>query len=99
MKTTDSHLDRFTEAVERFSSRPAVEEGAKSVSYGELASLVRRIAFALVDTGGLPRVLIHLPQTAAAYASMLAAGLAGGFYTTTNTSAPAERRRGTFEDF
>lgn len=94
-----SYLQRFAEAAARHALRPAVIEGPRTVSYGELDSNARRIARQLVDSQALPRVLIHLPQTAEAFAAMFAVAQAGGFYTTTNVAAPPERRKSTFEAF
>ncbi|HTR59126.1 MAG TPA: AMP-binding protein, partial [Casimicrobiaceae bacterium] len=96
--TKPTYLDRFL-AVAAHTQGPAVVESGRSVDYAEFASLVRRQALSLIDAGAGPKVLIHLPQSAAAYAAMLAVGMSGGFYATTNVAAPVERRRGTFLAF
>jgi D-alanine--poly(phosphoribitol) ligase subunit 1 len=63
-----------------------------SVSYGELCDKVRRFATGL-DVRASPRVLIALPQGTDAYVSMLATGLAGGYYIPLNMSAPMDKIR------
>ena len=94
-----SYLRRFLDAAARHPARPAVVEAHRIVTYDEFASLVRRLALPLVEARALPRVLIHLPQTAMAFAAMFAVAIAGGFYSTTNVAAPHERRRATFVAF
>lgn len=95
----ETYLQRFFRACAENPSRPAIVEPHRTVSYAEFESLARRIGTALVERAALPRVLIHLPQCAEAYAAMFAAAIAGGFYTTTNVSTPPERRRMIFEEF
>jgi D-alanine--poly(phosphoribitol) ligase subunit 1 len=68
----------------------AVESGADRLTYRDLERLVRRYAaaFAVVPA---PCILIALPRGADAYASILAAGLAGGFYAPVNEASPPEK--------
>lgn len=90
-----SHIDpieRFLANVKVRPNQPAVAVKEKVVTYGELADRVFRIAAALADVAPHPRVLIHLPQGADAYAAMLATLLAGGYYAPTNVQAPMERQ-------
>lgn len=94
-----SYLQRLFENAVRSPSHAAVDDDGRITTYAELASLVRRMARALSGGNEPPRVLIHLPQIAEAYAAMFAAAYAGGFYSTTNVVLPPQRRRMTFEAF
>ena len=81
-------VDRFLIQASCDPSAPAVVNDDHRVSYGELERRVRTLA-AIFAARESPRVLIALPSGADAYAAMLAAGLAGGFYTPLNVGAPA----------
>ncbi len=85
------------DAIDCFLSRafqdplhPAVISSSGFVSYGELENRVRRLATGLAAVPG-PRVLIALPQSADAYAAMLATSLVGGYYIPLNLSAPLDK--------
>ncbi|MCX7135377.1 MAG: AMP-binding protein [Proteobacteria bacterium] len=65
----------------------------ETLTYGEFGRLVRRLARALAEFGQHPRVLIHLPQGAYAYAAMFATLLAGGYYSPMNLDAPPARQK------
>jgi D-alanine--poly(phosphoribitol) ligase subunit 1 len=93
------HLERFQAAASSHPGRPAVIDARRSTTYGELLSIARRIAFALVNEARHERVLIHLPQVAEAYAAMFGTGIAGAYYATTNVAAPSQRQRATVEAF
>jgi D-alanine--poly(phosphoribitol) ligase subunit 1 len=80
-------IDRFLRHAEEEPSRTAVCLGARSVSYGDLLTRVRQFA-ARFSRWRAPCVLVALPQGADAYAAMLAAGLAGGYYAPVNVAAP-----------
>jgi D-alanine--poly(phosphoribitol) ligase subunit 1 len=71
----------------------AVVTDQRAVTYGELADQAQRLAAVLSRFGSEPKVLVHLPQQAEAYAAMFAAGLAGGFYAPTNIEAPLAKQR------
>ena len=93
---TDPHddlLDRFLARAGSQPGHPAVVQDGQSVTYGTLERLVRRLAAAIAQAGPHPRVMVHLPQSAEAYAAMLATAMAGGFYAPSNLAAPAERQR------
>src|SRR6478735_2125524 len=94
-----SYLDRFVANACLAAAGPAVVEAGRTIIHEEFASLVGRLAHALAHSEAGHKVLIHLPQTAEAFAAMFAVGLSGGFYATTNVAAPVERRRGTFAAF
>ena len=81
----------FTHAFER-PSHPAIVTEVASLGYVSLARLARRLA-AVFAGFPEPRVLIALPAGAQAYAAMLGAGLAGGYYTPVNIDAPALKLR------
>ena len=82
--------------LEQSSSRPdhpAVVNEDKIVSYGQLKDMVERIASVISHEGAHPKVLIHLPQCAEAYASMFGTLMAGGYYAPTNIFSPLERQQ------
>src|SRR5262245_4091980 len=85
-------VDRFLGAVRENPDRLAVVHDSGSPSFTQLEDTVRRFATAFQTTGE-PRVLIALPQGADAYAAMLAAGLAGGYYTPLNVTSPVAKLR------
>ncbi len=95
-------VTRFLNVAERTPNRPAVVDERGIVSFGALSDRVRRIAAGIRRaTDGIdhPKVLIHLEQSANAYAAMFAALMAGGFYAMTNTQAPLDRQRKTAARF
>lgn len=63
------------------------------MTYVTFERLVRRLAARIAEAGPHPRVMVHLPQSAEAYAAMLATAMAGGFYAPSNLAAPLERQR------
>lgn len=79
----------FARARER-PAHPAVVGEGQSVSYAALARRVQCLAGVLARWPA-PRVLIALRPGADAYAAMLAAGLAGGYYTPLNLDSPEFR--------
>ena len=85
-------VDLFFQQASRFPDHPAIVVDGQTVTYAQLADKVRNMAAALAAVADHPRVLIHLPQCPDAYAAMLAALMAGGYYAPTNTQAPAERQ-------
>jgi D-alanine--poly(phosphoribitol) ligase subunit 1 len=76
----------FARAGER-PAHPAVVEDGRTVSYAALARRARCLAQAFARFPE-PRVLIALPSGAEAYAAMLAAALAGGYYSPVNVDSP-----------
>lgn len=95
-------LARFFQAVARDPQHPAVDTGRSVVGYGSLGHLVRRMAYAIdaaLPAGAERRVLIHLPQGAAAYAAMFATLMAGGFYAPVNVGQPPGQRRALVQRF
>lgn len=85
-------IDRFLRCATARPDDPAVVVQGKSTSYGALQRRARAFAASFSNIDG-PRVLIGLPQVADAYASIFAAGLAGGCYTPLNLSAPRAKLR------
>lgn len=90
---------RFLEQARRRPDHPAVVADAETATYGELADTARRIAAVVARFGPAPRILIHLPQQAAAYAAMFGCGLAGAVYAPTNCDAPTAKHRALLERF
>lgn len=91
MVCSDAIGEFFARARERPAHSAVVEEG-DAVSYGALAHRARCLARAFARSAE-PRVLIALPSGADAYASMLAAALAGGYYTPVNVESPLLKLR------
>jgi D-alanine--poly(phosphoribitol) ligase subunit 1 len=85
-------LDQFFARARERSRHLAVVWNGESVTYASLARHARCLArvFARFPE---PRVLIALPSGAEAYAAMLAAGLAGGYYTPVNVDSPLLKLR------
>jgi D-alanine--poly(phosphoribitol) ligase subunit 1 len=92
-------LELFLKHTEARPDHPAVVERGRTLSYGEMLSLSRRIAKALGRQESQPRTLIHLPQCAEAYAAMFASLMIGGTYAPTNVTAPPERQRNIMRAF
>lgn len=89
----EDFLDLFLARASRQPDHPAVVQESQSVTYGTLERLVRRLAASIAEAGPHPRVMVHLPQSAEAYAAMLATAMAGGYYAPSNLAAPFERQR------
>ncbi len=79
---------------------PAVREGGREVSYGELVELVERLASALEGLGVRPgqRVAVWLPKSIEAIAAMQAVLRIGAAYVPLDPLSPAERVRGILKD-
>jgi D-alanine--poly(phosphoribitol) ligase subunit 1 len=92
-------LDRLLTVAASRPRNPAIDEGKRSVGWEDFVLLVRRLASAMAEAAERPRVLIHLPQQAEAYAAMFAAGMAGGVYACTNVNAPLAKQRLVFGQF
>lgn len=82
---------RFMEHVQVRPEHPAVIQETGSVTYGAIGSKARRIASAISAVCENPRVIVHLPQGADAYAAMFGALMAGGYYSPINMDAPIQR--------
>ena len=91
MVSSDAIGEFFARVRER-PRHPAVVEDGEPVSYEALARRARCFAQAFARFAA-PRVLIALPSGADAYASMLAAALAGGYYTPVNVESPLLKLR------
>ena len=92
-------LLRFLEVARREPDAAAVEHDGEVMSYSELAMVARRVAAACAEMVEHPRVLIHLPQGAPAYAAMFGTLMAGGYYSPVNLDHPAARQRNVFRRF
>ena len=94
MRSADP-FDLFWAHVERTPHRPAIEQQARTVTYGELGRCVQRLAGAIrpEPTDRPPVVMIHLPKCPEAYAAMFATLMAGGCYAPQNLDAPPHRLR------
>jgi len=83
-------IDLFLSASVHHANALAIRSGPGSITYAALARRVRAYAAAFARFSE-PRVLIALPRGLDAYAAMLAAGLAGGFYATVGEALPIDR--------
>ena len=90
-----SIVDRFDTIARRYSERVAIADGARRVTYADLAMLVDRIAAAIAGTlANCPGpVAILLPRDAVFPAAMLGALAAGRGYVPLDASHPTERNR------
>lgn len=89
---TGDPLDRFLHHAESGPERLCIQESERQISYSEFAAIVRRMAHSFSEAADHPKVLIHLPQSAEAYAAMFATLMAGGFYACSNAEWPPERQ-------
>lgn len=89
-----SFLQRFIDVAQAQPGHPAVVLAAATTSYGEILALARRWAHAVKSAREGARVMIHLPQGAAAYAAMFGCSMAGSAYAPTNVAAPFDRLAG-----
>lgn len=87
-------LERFIVVAEARPEHPAVIQDGCTTSYGELLHLAQRIGQAVLEVREGARVVIHLPQGAAAYAAMFGCSMAGSTYAPVNVGAPSERVAG-----
>ena len=85
-------LELFQRHVAERPDHIAVVQNDREITYRDLAELAARIAYHLQQISHHPKVMINLPQSIEAYASILACLSAGGFYCPTNISAPAARQ-------
>ncbi len=93
-------LHAFLEVASRHGEIPAIVEQGLVTTYADLEFLARRFAGEFIrEASAHPKVAICLPQTAAAYASMFGAMLAGGFYAPVNIGAPLDRQRQILSQF
>ncbi len=83
-------IDIFLSVAVRHGTALAIRSGPGSITYAALARRVRAYAAAFARFSQ-PKVLIALPRGLDAYAAMLGAGLAGGYYAAVNEAAPMDR--------
>ena len=88
----DDAIDLFLARASEAPAHPAVVTDSGSLGYAALAGLAARLG-AVFAHFAEPRVLIALPAGADAYAAMLGAALAGGYYTPVNIDAPPLKLR------
>ncbi len=101
LTTTPDLLEAFVSQVKAGSTLTAVDDGAATVTYGELALHARLIAGAIRSAvpGETPRVLLALPPGASAYASMVGCLMAGGTFCATYLADPEGRNAGICHGF
>lgn len=90
-----SIIDRFDEVAHRFSVRPAISDGVRSLTYDELSALLYQMSAAITraaaDRAG--PVSILLPSNLYFPAAILAVLAAGRAYIPLDPGSPAERNR------
>ncbi len=86
-------VDRFQAQAGRTPDAVAVTAGDRSLTYGELASRVNRLARTLIDRGVRPDslVAVALPRTEELVVGLLAVLQAGGAYLPLDLTYPADR--------
>ncbi len=89
MPTSDV-IDLFLHQSAKEPSRPAVVTDEMMCDYSDMENRVRRFA-AIFSRRPQPKVVVALSQGPDTYAAMLAAGLAGGFYSPLNLNSPNEK--------
>ncbi len=90
MPTSQDAIDLFLNAARTHAEKPAISGIAGDVTYVALERLARQYA-ALFASATEPRVLIALPREKHAYAAILGAALAGGFYAPANEASPPDK--------
>ncbi|WZU33671.1 Linear gramicidin synthase subunit D [Rhodococcus ruber] len=86
-------VGRFQAQAHRTPDAVAVTAGGRSLTYGELASRVNRLARTLIDRGVRPDTLVAvaLPRTEELVVGLLAVLQAGGAYLPLDLTYPADR--------
>src|SRR5438105_6104081 len=86
-------LDAFLSEVQKHPALTAVEHDGVATSYAELDDLARRIAGCVrqVVSTPSPRLLLALPPSPMAYASMIATLQLGGTFCPVNIDGPEAR--------
>ncbi len=85
-------VDLFLEMSAKYPERAAIVAADQAHSYAALERRVRTYA-GLFSGADAPQVLIALSPGVDAYASIMAAGLAGGFHTPVNVTSPLSKRQ------
>ena len=83
-------IDLFLNCAARSPAHPAIVSGANVMDYAGLERRARQFAGIFAKRPGA-RIVIALPQVADAYAAILGAGLAGGYYVPLNLAAPSAK--------
>src|SRR5689334_11183627 len=91
--------DLFDQAAARFSSSPAIDTGARRVTYGELLTEVERLANVLsaAGVGEAAIVGIFVTDSIGIISSILATLKAGGVFCPLDPAFPEQRLRVMFE--
>lgn len=86
-------VDAFVRTATRAPSLPAVDDGRSVTSYGELHVRASRIARVIRQSapGTNARVLLALPSSVSAYASMIGTLMCGGTFCPVHISGPEAR--------
>ena len=92
-------LERFVKQASITPHSVAISDLENNFTYRDVFDLSKRIAQNLRVVGSSPKVLIHLPQSHAAYCSMLATLMVGGIYCPINVSLPAYRKMQIVDSF
>lgn len=89
-------IERFEQAVQLFEDSPCIEEGERTVSYGEFYRLVKNVASSVAPG---ERVLVDLPQGIDAYAAIVGVLSAGACYSPVPQNSPVARRESIISAF
>ena len=93
------YIEKFLRIAQASPSHIAVCENEKKYSYGAFLGTVNALASSILEKAANSKILIHLPAGMYAYASMFAAGLAGGYYCPMNIKQPLSKREAILEKF
>jgi amino acid adenylation domain-containing protein len=97
--TSDLLHSGFLRSAERLPERPALVAEGRTLSYGELRSLARRLAATLErrPLAGTPLTAVFAERSVTAFAGILGSLLAGRGYVPLNPAFPIEKTRQMFE--
>jgi D-alanine--poly(phosphoribitol) ligase subunit 1 len=86
-------VDAFVRTATGTPSLPAVDDGLRVISYGEIHLRASKIAQLIrqASSGASARVLLALPSSVSAYASMIGTLMAGGTFCPVHVSGPEAR--------
>ncbi len=92
-------VERLLALAEAQPDHLAVVEAERSLTYRQFVQRAARMAAAVARAGEHPRVLVHLPQGADAYAAMFGTAMGGGYYVPMNIEAPLVKQRSIRQQF
>lgn len=92
-------IQRFEQAIIKFENRPCIEDGDRTVSFGEFYGLVKQVANYIIASGKGKKIIIDMPQGIDAYASIVATLSVGGSWCPIPQHIPSARRATIIREF